>query len=447
MALSIKEWNYNDRWKEGQENAPILTVPQEIFAKFLESFTIEQRVRLTSVCRGFYYYISNQSHIFSKHIFFCPPGENTLAYRLFLLAKQKITPPISRLTLLGVQSAIELQDGRLAIIDELSSRVRIWTKEHSFYLEEWTSETNPSSSLHARKMIQLQDGRLAAIGFEKTACIWDLHTKQVQLRLREHKTAIRDIMQLKNGRLVTIAADSIRIWNPDTGNVIHSLNIDESKDSCCRNHYFKDCIELSDDQLAVLPSDQTIRILDSITAKESLCILLDNHSRIKQLSDGKLVSISYSAVSIWDQTSGVKLFSLLSDNPYSSPLYVHDLLQLQDGRLMIQRERGTFIWDGSGEQPVPFEDSTVFNDRCFLKREILQLHDGRLAALSGENHNVCIWDLDSKSHLFCLKHVSAVCTIMQLKDERLVTITEGQTMRIWDLNQIDLEKLQELSAN
>lgn len=308
----------------------------------------------------------------------------------------------------NVNSLAFLANGLLASGSEDNS-IRIWDfkKGTSEVLQNYTGT----------ELVTLSDNRFATNGSDNTIKIWDLKNGGVNT-LGDRSVGIRIGCVLSDGRMASYCSENtIRIHDFDKGEVI-SLEGD--------SHIVNGFVSLPNGRLISYGSD--LRIWDLETKKAKVLYPESSLSSLISLKDGRLASYdSNNIVQIWDinKESNTTLFKSGKDDDINS------LIELPDGRLAV---------GFSGKYPIRIFDlitNEVFslweNPHKLIKMSrLIMLADGRLAA--GYCGLIRVWDINKNEVVdLCEDHFQPLFEIEAIPHNRIISLGEGEPLRIWDL--------------
>ena len=317
-------------------------------------------------------------------------------------------------------------------------------------------DTKPVSVKSA--CISLDGTRIAALFADKTLCIYDTATGEEILPPFKVDEYPRSVVFSQDGKLVASGGQDLRLWNVETGEMVHSFGIKvcalaSSPDGTC---IAAGCEGIgggksSVDEREVLDGSFNIRVINLDLAK-----IPDHHddphlfipasgNRIMRLKGevlpspfeghrNEVRSVAYSAdgkqiascsndqtVRVWDVLTG----SRRTFNSYSNQ--IHSVTFSPDGSRIVS-EMGLFNLSTGRFTLHPFSDRGV-SPFAFSA-------DGRyLASASGSVDASCqIWD--TKRHQTILQlmgHTEDVISVAFFPDgKQIMTASEDGTIRIWD---------------
>ncbi len=239
------------------------------------------------------------------------------------------------------------------------------------------------------------------------------------------RDAVRALAVLADGRLVIGSDDTIRVWNPATG---EELSWPWGTDAIA---VLKDGQHIASGGSRPWLPDGGLRLWDP--ESDAILVRLDGHQNsvaaLAVLADGRIASGSFdNSIRIWGAKNGKELSRL--DGHLNT---VHALVVLPDGRLV----------SGSSDHSIRFWDPDSGAELARLHGHDDSIHalaalpGGRLASGSGNHESgdctIRLWDVASGVELLKLEgHDSRVTALAVLPDGRLVSGSDDQTISIWD---------------
>jgi WD40 repeat protein len=354
-------------------------------------------------------------------------------------------------------STIALKNGFLASSDDRS--LFIWNPYNGLTVKTLFNDGYVDS------LVELQNGDLAYSTKDKFGKleikIWNINNGRVRTLDRPTKAVIKFIV-LRNGLLVSASYDStMRIWNPENGNLIKTISIDKSF-----NNGFSlalldngdlvstslNDIDIWNTQMAVLKqnlaqsglginslavltngylasanNDGTIKIWN--TTSETLVNTINEGSAdvwcLAVLPSGDLASGNVDGlIRIWNADTGV-LASTLGGHTTE----VISLAALNNGYLASGDATGEIkIWNWESESLVM--RLTLHTGAI---RSLAVLTSGFLAS-SSDDATIKIWNMDDGSLVRSLTDDSNVIALVELKNGNLASGNHNNAVKIWNVN-------------
>lgn len=249
-------------------------------------------------------------------------------------------------------------------------------------------------------VIQLADERLCSGGSDGAIKLWDLASHWTEgscdRTMRGHTGAVTALVQLRDGRLCSSSEDcSIRLWDLSSCQCIRSLHGLGGAVTCI--------VQLRDSSLCSSSADgsirwwdvDTLRCVSTVRAHESAvnCVVELHHHHQQQQCMHRAICTGGedSTIKVWDPRTP------------SEPMVLHghwsgvlSVAELRGGRLVsASRDMKVKIWDLA---------------RC--KRS-------------------SFWSHDDYCEQTLLGHRSSVCQVVQLRDRRIVSASDDNTLKVW----------------
>ena len=305
-----------------------------------------------------------------------------------------------------------------------------------------------------RKVVYSPDGtRLATVGIDGTAKVFDAVTGQELLILSGHTDLVWDVAYSPDGkRLATSSLDkTVKVWDAATGQALLTLSKAGHGDGIVGGFYTGVLgIAFSADgtRLASAGADGTAIVWDAATGQELLT--LSNHgvglttvafspdgTRLLTASDqDPAADIPETAESdatakMWDLATGQEIFTLIQ------PIRIWGLTFNQDGtRFATGAFDGVLrVWDAATGQKLlelPGHTATIVDIRFSP--------DGRHIATGSADGTAKVWDAETGKELVTLTgHTGVVSGVAFSPDgTRLATASRDGTMRVYALRLEDL---------
>jgi WD40 repeat protein len=314
------------------------------------------------------------------------------------------------------QSAVlglEELDGRLLAWSNES--VTLWRLQDGSLLAQVFLDDELQKALHlggGRLVCGCADGVVRMISIVNGGPITELHG---------HNGRVDGLRVLSDGRLLTWSADrTLRIWQLESGesNLLqghqHGINIAaEVPGKCVISGSY-------DNTLCVWPFDQPFSP-----------IVLRGHtstvSGIKHLSNDLLLSWGDDTLRLWRPEDGVCIGVMQGHRRG-----VLGAIELPNRRLLSWSFDYTLrLWDIDTGRPISV---IAFGEsQMGTAPSVRLLNNGRVATLGGDG-DIRIWDLDVGELVKNFYgHTSACTRLLELDDDRFITASEDNTLRLWSM--------------
>lgn len=244
-------------------------------------------------------------------------------------------------------------------------------------------------------VIQLKDERLCSGGSDGAIKVWDLASHWTEgvcdRTMRGHSQSVTALVQLRDGRLCSSSEDcSIRLWDLASCECIYTLQGLGGAVTCI--------VQLRDNSLCSSSADGSIRWWDIETTLHCVRTVQAHDSAVNCVLE--LQQHMHSAICTGSEDSTIKL------------------------------------WD-----PQTRIEPTVLQGHWSGVLSVAELRDGRLVSAS-RDMKVKIWDLthckrssfwsyDDYCEQTLLGHRSSVCQVVQLRDRRIVSASDDNTLKVW----------------
>jgi WD40 repeat protein/DNA-binding SARP family transcriptional activator/energy-coupling factor transporter ATP-binding protein EcfA2 len=267
--------------------------------------------------------------------------------------------------------------------------------------------------------------RLASIGIEGVAKIWDVASGKLLLELPSDKAEVGwGIAYSPDGtRVVTVWNSQLVVWDVESGQREFTIPGDLSGGTVNRASFSPD-----NKRVAVAHLDGIPRVWDldsgtqvfALSGNKKICDAIAFSPDGSQLATGD----QGGTVKIWDAASGQELLSIGSGG------VIHNLAYSPDGaRLAAANEDGTLtIWDPTaGREALSLPRMSGLYSVAFMP-------DGKRVVSAHQDGTTKIWDAVSGQLLLTLAgHVSTVVDVASSPDgKQIATAGFDGTIRQWD---------------
>lgn len=232
----------------------------------------------------------------------------------------------------------------------------------------------------------------------------------------QQKDQINDVIELKDGKIVSASEDNSICVFGQNGTCLYILNGHLSGVRAL-------CV-LGNNRFASGSADKTIRVWETKNYK-TLHILKEHSNPIISLSllaGEKMASCSFREVIVYDHTFKPIYFLKEHTN------WVRNCIQIDKFKAATCSDDGTIkIYDKH------FRCLNTFKDHQDSVLAICKLRDGRF--VSGDRiGKMIIWSKNLAYSKEIKQHTNAILCIKQIKDGRIVSGSVDHTIRLWDLD-------------
>ena len=281
----------------------------------------------------------------------------------------------------------------------------------------------------------LPDGRLASGAgayyeereADNTIRLWDLKSYRETGRLEGHTDSVNALAVLPDGRLASASTDgTIRFWDPNRAEAARFDNDTSPVNTL---------VPMPGARLAsgytVRYKDQPIRVWDVDSAREIVRFNVDQYWAMTALPDGRLALAGNDTIRLWDIERGIETARL---EGHAGP--VKALLVLPDGRLAAGSGDAIHLWDCEtatlkGRLQIS-HTSSIFPFVIGLA----MMPNGQLVSAS-EGNIIRLWDLNNGAEISRIdaRKFDKFNALAVLPDGRLATSWPrlNDPIQIWDL--------------
>ena len=229
-------------------------------------------------------------------------------------------------------------------------------------------------------LIQLTSGLLASAADDSSIKIWNPTTGELLHTLEEHFSRVTCLTELPEGILASGSFDtSIRLWNVSTAKCILQLNAHDA--------WVLDLLLLNDKRLCSCSGDKTIKIWNIY--KKTCAMTFKGHkaviNMIIQAKSNDIISCSEDkTVKVWSIVKGECIKSI------SFTTSVNVLYELNNGQILI----------GTNNSIQVLESSNVIEVDVELSSRLCEIGNEGVIAYGNENGELIIVDVNDKDTIF-----------------------------------------------
>ena len=252
---------------------------------------------------------------------------------------------------------------------------------------------------------------------------WEKDGEFKDMKGDSHTKKVNSVAFNKDGNRIISASDdkTIKIWDVETGTVIKTLK--------GHSNHVNSAAFSQDGKLIVSASnDRTVRIWEVGTEKiKKREPLIGHTNKVKYAAfsqDGqRIVSVSENEILIWDTSKGEKLKEIDQIEPgYNSANFS------QDGKRIVSTSSSSItIWDAETGKRLQKLDNKSANSAFFS-------HDDKFVVSTSNGNSIRIWDVETIMKFLILEgHTDQVNTTVYSPDsQRIASASTDSTIIIWD---------------
>ena len=312
---------------------------------------------------------------------------------------------------------------------------------------------------------QLADGRLLSWSKQdRSIRVWNLNDPQGNVAL-EHNGMLFGMNILNDGRVVSWSNESLRIWNPVTGEwaKIHS-----------ETNSVMGCVEIDKDRILTWSTYGTMRVWETSSASLNATVNSGNRSTVigfSNVAPGYWISRCGSDSTIWvwnvefgtchhvfaehsanttsycldglgtvvsaDERGGIWVWNAVTGQTLGELKGHRDsaVVMMLDNGLVLSKSRDTTLrlWDIR-----TLKCTAVLEGHVSPVNKAIQLSDGSLLSWSGEfmskDKALRRWDAQGKCLAVMDEHEKYILGACEIRDGRIVSWAHDKTLKIWNIN-------------
>ncbi len=295
-------------------------------------------------------------------------------------------------TLAGDARALSFSPDQKTLAGADGTAIKLWNTTTGEELQ-----TLEGSQLGVDSVAFSADGKLLAVGnSDNTVALWDSANRQEVRVLKGHVAAVATVAVSGDDKVLASALeagvagirrnDTIKIWDPVTGQLVRSLTGRNSGQS----------IGLSNDGTRLVSGSfgSTVSVWDVAQAEAQRTITVPRESRfvpdrVALSSDGKLIAAGGrdNEIKLWDAGTGRELFTLKGHRKS-----IWDLAFSPDNKLLASgsQDADVKVWSVATGQEL-----NTLTTHSGGVSAIAFSSDGRRLASGSQDRTILIWDIES----------------------------------------------------
>jgi len=274
------------------------------------------------------------------------------------------------------------------------------------------------------------DGKIVSGGLGNNLIVWDLETGRQEYNLNIHKGCnfVSAIANTPDGKIIAAVnnlshpeVDAIEMWDVKSGQLIKTI---EGYSEAIRK------IAVSpEEKMVSLSYDHKLKVWDLATGK--LLFRLEDHPYacgIAVTSDGRAISAGGTLLKLWDLNSGKLIKSFNSENKYD----VFNMVAISSTKKIFAFssyslklfDNDTFTLSDEIKYPINAKAIAVTaNDKVISIKSV------------GSGKHILVWDVFSGKLQCDLEgHTNDINDIALTPDEKLITASSDNSLKVWDLS-------------
>lgn len=314
------------------------------------------------------------------------------------------------------------------VSQEKSSLVTGYMMKNPMTIVGTCDETFYVRSSDVNGLIQLADGRLASTSNDGSVKVWNIFTRECEIKFEGHRNMLGRLIQIPDGRIVSAGVDgTCRIWCLED-------NARNAVFSGPGGQRFWSVVLISYDTVAVSCLDGDVLIWNTSTLEILRHVAVFsgrgtfNVVNLALTPTGKLAACSKVSpvIKLIDLETGT-----IDDVSSGSSFGINSLVMLYDGTLAVGAVNGELNIVNLESKNVAF---SLVGHLNAIKCMII-LNDGRMVS-SDSDGIIKIWNLQTKACDITVVHTTsvqnrAVMGLAQLSDGRLASACDDETIKIW----------------
>ena len=277
-------------------------------------------------------------------------------------------------------------------------------------------------------IIQLQDGRLASGGNDRSIIIYNQNTFEPEITIKEHSKGIFDIIQLKNGNLISCSYDdkTINEYENKTYRLISQIKVGKDKSP-------RQIKELNNGQIGLVASNSIIFYLNLNNKLDEDFIIKSNDNQIGKYYE--MLQVNPEEIVISGENDKIQFFEINSRKLKEIINIYRDIHWSPGNVLCMINEKCLCV---GGQDKITLID--VYNKNIIrefidngIHQCILKLNDNIL--LTGKNNgDITQWKINENNLIIISKkgkaHQNTIREIIRFNN-LLISCSSDYSIKIW----------------
>ena len=277
-------------------------------------------------------------------------------------------------------------------------------------------------------IIQLQDGRLASGGNDRSIIIYNQNTFEPEITIKEHSKGIFDIIQLKNGNLISCSYDdkTINEYENKTYRLISQIKVGKDKSP-------RQIKELNNGQIGLVASNSIIFYLNLNNKLDEDFIIKSNDNQIGKYYE--MIQVNPEEIVISGENDKIQFFEINS-RKLKEIINIYRDIHWSPGNVLCMRNEKCLCV--GGQDKITLID--VYNKNIIrefidngIHQCILKLNDNIL--LTGKNNgDITQWKINENNLIIISKkgkaHQNTIREIIRFNN-LLISCSSDYSIKIW----------------
>jgi len=280
-------------------------------------------------------------------------------------------------------------------------------------------------------ILQLQDGRLASGGNDGSIIIYNKQTFTPELTIKEHQDSVFDIIQLKNGNLLSCSHDDktmkeYKLNENNTYQVLSTVNVGEDKDN-----YPRQIVELENNEIGLIAENNIIFYLNINNKLDEDFKIKSNDNQIGQYYE--MLPVKPGELVITGNKDKIQFFEL-NTRKLKEIININRDIRWKGIVLCMINERCLCVGGANKITLIDVYNKNIISEveesgthRCLYK-----LNDNIL--LIGKDSDITQWRINGNNLTFVNKkekaHQDAIREIIRFNNF-LISCSDDNSIKIW----------------